>query len=724
MITTTLTRLSGKYYALLRNLWMRYFWTLPDNLWALKVTLCIAIMLIPFSLVGHPFVGCTLALGSVGASLAETDDHPKGRLRSISFTVLSFALMSLGVEVLTPHPLLFAIGIATGTFALALAGGMGPRYNGVTFGALLVAIYAMLGTGFAPWYYQPVLLPLGALLYGILSWWLLHMRPYRLLKEQLAGAYKHLADYLELKATLFPCPAGAQKSIRTRLAEKNITVAQGIEGAKNVLYACLEAMQNKSLEPLNPHYRQWILLQQLHERAASSHQNYEVLTRRCQNKLLLEGFGRLLNELAKAMRTYADTIFTGNAFVVPGSLKWTVEVVEKQLAQSTNDPEYTALELLFNNVSRMVVRLEQAAHNTVGTNIPIQEIPFQSPPAMLRLKNLLHFNHPRCRHALRLSLSLTLAYVLVQLFNIPKGAWMLLTVLFVCQQGYVATRQRFVQRIMGTVAGVVLGTALTYLVPTTQGQMALLLVSVFTFFYWVRKRYSIAVAFVTIFVIAVFNLQTGTGVAVMEYRMLCTWLGAVMAFMAVRFVLPDWQYRHLPQLVAMATRKTNRYLRTIIDTDVRGQVYYHNRRAAHKADSELTHAWKCMLMEPHTTRFMLRKAYALTYLHHTLISYISALGVHGYNKPLTPHEQALCHEVSRIIEAVHNQCVAGTPEQGRKLSYADAKQWLQRTMSASITSKNQHAVIIFNIAQTAVELLRETENNFVASPATRPQHKA
>ena len=143
----------------LQYLWLQYLWTRPDNLWAFKVATSIALMVIPSTLVGEPFVGCTLALGSVGAALAESNDHPRGRLRSLIVTIVSFLIVSLSVELLNDYPILFALGLALTTFSLVILGGLGSRYQGITFGALLVSIYAMLGVGIKEWYYQPSLLP-------------------------------------------------------------------------------------------------------------------------------------------------------------------------------------------------------------------------------------------------------------------------------------------------------------------------------------------------------------------------------------------------------------------------------------------------------------------------------------------------------------------------------------------------------------------------------------
>ncbi len=696
----------------LQYLWLQYLWTRPDNLWAFKVATSIALMVIPSTLVGEPFVGCTLALGSVGAALAESNDHPRGRLRSLIVTIVSFLIVSLSVELLNDYPILFALGLALTTFSLVILGGLGSRYQGITFGALLVSIYAMLGVGIKEWYYQPILLPLGGLMYGSISLLFLSLRPYRLVKEQLAMAFFKLADYMELKASLFPCDREQHKRIRTTLAEKNVAIGSGIDATKAVIYACLGMLEGHDLSELTPLYNRWLLLQQLHERAASSHQRYDVLSKRCNNPLLIKGMGQLLYELSKAIRLYAKTILMGNKFKLPEGLQWTREMVGEQLKQSTHDPEYAALNMLYNNLSRLSYLLA-AADEDVNTRIPVEQLQYRSASFKVRLRVLLSPKHTLFRHAVRLTLCLVIGYALMVAFAIPKGTWIPLTALFVCQRSYVATRQRLTQRIIGTVSGVVLGVIFAQLLPTQAGQIVLLLVSIFTFFYWVRKRYAYAVVFVTIFVIAAFNLQTGTGVEVMGYRLLCTFIGALLAYLSVRYLWPDWQYRHLPQLMAEAMTKNLRYFHTIYSNDARGPVYYHNRRTAHQADNAIAIARQGMAVEPRDKRFMLRKAFALTYRNHALLSYISALGAHHYNRPLTSEEIIICQRIEHIIDQVRcNFDNLQMPSHCALLNSKEAKEWCTE-LKAKQDFGNYNIVILYNIARVASELLAESENKKV-----------
>lgn len=68
------------------------------------------------------------------------------------------------------RPWLFAAGLTVSTIGFILLGGLGQRYATIAFGALLIAIYTMLGvTLYSHWYLQPLFLLAGAVWYNLLT---------------------------------------------------------------------------------------------------------------------------------------------------------------------------------------------------------------------------------------------------------------------------------------------------------------------------------------------------------------------------------------------------------------------------------------------------------------------------------------------------------------------------------------------------------------------------
>ena len=693
-----------------KKIWIDVFWKHPPHLWALKVTGSIAFLLIIAEIMfDNTFIATTLALGVVAMALGETDVHPRGRLKSSGIALLLFLLSSSIVGLLIPYPIVFGIVLGVMVFSLTLLAGINSRLQGITFGTMLIIIYTMLGAATSgQWWYQPVLYIIGASIYSTVSILLLYFRPLRLLREQLSRGFTYLARYINIKAGLFPSKPQEQESLRNQLAQQSIQLAQQIEVCKKDLYSYSAESDAKMRAVVDVYYRKWFLLQELQERATSSHEQYDILSGQVKNPDLIEGFGQLMRQIAQAMHLFAESLLSIEPYKHPISLTWTVTALNNMLLaeKETNEAHYSTLSLLMNNLSG----LEQSLRNEEKAERQIEVSDFNSRrPERQPLSAILTPRHPRFRFAVRLTLALLLGYGFMNLFHIEKGAWILLTSLIVCQQTYSATRQRLFHRIFGTLLGVVLGVSLAHLLPTLPGQMLLLLGSIYAFFFWLKKNYTIAAIFITIFVLAAFNLLAGQGVAVMVPRIIDTLIGGFLAFFVVRFIWPDWQYKQLPLLLFTAVAKNKRYFQSVYDTSITETQYSHNRRTAHNADNALTSAWKDMRREPKSKRHYQQKAFRLTDLNHALLSYISAFGVHNrkIKHPLREDELRFCCYVSQILQFVSETMSQDVDDVAFSEHIAQANEWEEEIARIKSDTDNQRIALIHNIARVSRELLVE-----------------
>ena len=693
-----------------KMIWIDVFWKNPSHLWALKVSVSIAFLLIPAELLfDNSFIATTLALGVVAMALGETDVHPRGRLKSSGIMLLLFLLTSSIVGLLTPFPVLFGIVLGAMIFSLTLLAGISSRLQGATFGTMLIITYTMLGTGTSEhWFHQPILYVVGAFIYSTVSILLLYFRPLRLLRGELSNGFTYLAEYIDIKSQLFPSKPQEQESLRNQLAQQNIRLAQQIETCKRDLYSYSAESDEKMRPVVDMYYRKWFLLQEMQERATSSHEQYDILSGQVKNRDLIEGFGQLMRQIARAMHLFAESLLTNEPYKHPISLMWTVSALKNMLhvEKEENESHYSTLSLLMNNLSG----LEQSLRDEEKTDRQIEVSDFHSRhPERQPLSAILTPRHPRFRFAVRLTLCLVLGYTVMHLFHIEKGAWILLTSLIVVQQTYSATRQRLFHRIFGTLLGVILGVGLAQLLPTLPGQVLLLLGTIYAFFYWLKRNYTIAAIFITIYVLAAFNLLAGEGVAVMVPRIIDTLIGGLLAYLVVRFIWPDWQYKHLPVLLHTAVAKNKRYFQSIYDTSLTETQYLHNRRSAHNADNALTSAWKDMRLEPKSKRRYQQKALRLTDLNHALLSYISAFAVHNrkIKHPLGEDELRFCTYVNKILKFVEEMMSLHVDDTTYEKRMNQANEWEEEIARIKSDTDNQRYALIHNIARVSRELLGE-----------------
>lgn len=689
----------------LHSIWMNYFWKHPNRLMGLKVSLSVSIILIPFIFMGLAYWGGIMALGVLAASIAETDDHPKGRAKSLSITLISFAIATSSVEILHPFPLFFAIGLWVSSFAFILLGGMGERYRGVTFGTLLVAVYAMLGSNYhTSWYFQPILLTAGALCYGAVSLLLLRSKPWRPLQEQLSVGFKHLAQYVEIKSQFFPSEESEQDNQRNRLAQKNTELVQSIDSIHTVLKNYAYAT-NANDADFGKYYRCFLLLQQLHERAASTHQSYDVLSDKTENQEIIHGVGQLLRELSRAINLFAESLLTEKEFRPPLSLHWTIAALQSIMDAHKSESEYLALSLLFKNLKEMVAILDRITVADTTTQVAMD---YEEASPKKRFRALWSLRHPRFRYALRLSLCFLAGYALIYFLKWEKGEWIILTSLFVMQQNYINTRQRLMERIAGTVVGVVVGIVLIQLMPTLGGDILIVLGSIYMFFYYVKKDYAKAVVFVTTSVIALFNIQANQGFNIIVPRLVDTVIGAMLAFLSVRFILPDWQYKNLPHLLANAIRKNKEYFQAIYTHTFSAAEYAEIRQQAHQADTALTHAWRSIRVEPSAQKTDEKQAFRLTYLNHALLSYLSAFGAHYRDKKVENHYLPTCEEIhAKLNQAQAYLQNAHADNEQIRTEVSDIDKDILMKENESCPTKT--TLLLSNIEHLAEELLSETD---------------
>ncbi|QZE13619.1 FUSC family protein [Halosquirtibacter laminarini] len=687
------------------------FWLYPDRLLALKVTLAMVFIALPFILIGKSFVGVTLSLGVIAGALAETDDHPKGRITSLGITIVCFFIATASVELLRPYPVFFAIGMVSSTIIFIIIGGIDERFRGITFGAILIGIYAMLGSSLSSsWYLQPVLLCTGALTYGLISWLLLLIHPYRLLEEQLSRGYMALSKYMQMKSSLFP---GEEINIEKKmnsLAQQNILVVIALERCKNVLQSYTNSIDNK--EKLKPYLHRFVLLQTLHERATATHEQYTTLINEPNNGPLLQGIGQMLHLLSKACRNMSKSLLSGDAYHHPSSLEWVIGVLKDQRRKHPQFHDHP-LSLLIHSLIQSHLALKNIEYNKdiiVLPNFYKKHVDVKQ-----KIRSQLNFRNARLRYAIRLSSCFLLGYILTTVFHIQKGEWIILTSLFVCQPSYSETKQRLFQRIFGTLSGVVTGVIISQLMPTLPGQILTLLVANFAFFLWLKRRYSRSVIFITIFVISAFNLISGMGVEMMGARILDTLIGATLAILSVRFLWPDWQKDKLPILLSTALRRNNLYYKAILKAyhmcELNETSYAKARQRAHIADNSLTQAWQGMKLEPKSSKRKQEAAFHLTYLNHALISYLSAFGSHRHTPTHFSEQESWAY--LRIGEEL-DKISRINLDQVDEIPVIEFKSFLDELTTAIEVcekgSKRQKLVILYNIAEVLYQILFVIQN--------------
>ncbi|QEM80264.2 TIGR01666 family membrane protein [Halomonas binhaiensis] len=624
---------------------LRRLWTLSSFTYSLRVFLALGSVMALCWQLGDMSKLTPLFLGIIASALAETDDSWKGRLQALLVTLICFTVAALAVELTFSHPWWFVVGLAVSTFGMTMLGAVNQRYATIATATLILAIYTMIsieqrgGVSMGELWHEPLLLVLGAAWYGVISvvWCVFFSR--HPIKLSIAKVFRELGVYLQLKATLFEPLRGMDvEGQRLALAQQNRRVVEALNQAKEMIFRRLEHQNGRA--KLNRYLRLYFIAQDIHERASSSHTPYGELAETFFHHDILFRVQRLLNQQGQACKALSKALLLNRPFDHSQSAQALEDLhasLDHLRAQQRSEwlGLLRSLNALADNLATLEARLASAYNPDALAEDEDNSLYDRSPNGWRDIAERIHqhltLSSPIFRHALRLSVTLTVGYGVLHWIHPTQGYWILLTSVFVCRPNFGATQRFLRQRIQGTILGLVAGWALITLFPAESMQALIAVVAGVAFFATRARRYTLATAFITLMVLCCFN-QVGDGFGLIWPRLFDTLIGAAIAGLAVMLVLPDWQGRNLHQQAAFTLTNSAAYLREIVAQYAQGKrddlAYRLARRNAHNADAALAALLGNILQEPGHFRRDVDIGLRFLVHSHTLLNYLSALGAH------------------------------------------------------------------------------------------------
>lgn len=590
-----------------------------------------------------------VTLGAIATALTDFDDRLSIRLRNLFYVCILFFGVSSILAFLHPYTFIFILYLSVSSAVLILLGALGQRYATISFGTILLSIYTMFGFGeYETWYAQPSYFVLGTLWYGLSAVLFYLVKPTQAVQDNLAQCFEQLADLLEAKALLFdPDNTYNVEGLLYALSLQNSQVVQSLNSSKATLLTRLKASRanKKTMYGLNLYF----LAQDIHEQATSNYLHYEKIHQNFSRTDLIYRIQKNIRLQAQHCQLLAVAILENEKFEIPNTSATLLESLKAStrewIATNPTNLEVKNLLLVLKNLytvqeqfehlsieqgnyqQHYVEKLSQHPDNQNLLDDDIQEVE----DLWLKLKQHLSPESALFRHAVRIGFVFAVGSLISLLPFAKNGYWILLTSLFVCQVSYFATKSRLRLRTLGTVLGVLLGIPVLYFVPSIEGQLFLTIIFGVAFFYLRSKKYAMATLVATLMVLLIFNLK-GLGFAIILPRIIDTLIGCGLAWFAVSFIWPDWNFRNISKTIQKSSHASLVYLTAIIEQYKYGKnnsmAYRMARRAAHNAHIELSSMISSLSTEPNPNPTLIHHAFRYLVYSHSQLSYISALGSH------------------------------------------------------------------------------------------------
>lgn len=620
-----------------------------------------------------------LILGIIAGGLVDLDNGLTGKLQNLFYTLLAFTVSSLSVQLTFEHFIAQSFAFTTLAFVFTFLGAVGTRFRTISFGTLAVAVYTTLTYHpNAPFYLNTLLILLGTLLYSGMALLTHLLFPNRPVQEKVAQAYEQLAAYLNAKAELFdPDEAAYLNHHPLRLAMKNNKV---IASFNQVRAALFYRMHGQHRHPLTAKMlRDYFIAQDIHERTSSSHVEYDVFAKQMQHSDLIFRINRLLRLHAQEAERFSKNVRHNQTYTQnPKLTRATQGVALSWQHYQQNRSESGSIEPY--RIQRLIDNISRVSHQFTHLSSPSSEkMDFTSDKTRLQspekidyksisgsLKNHFTLQSSIFRHAVRMSLIVLTCCALIHLisqFNLENkdlslGFWILLTAVFVCQPNYSATKTRLKHRIIGTVGGVLLGSALPLIALDLSHKLAIASLATILFFYFRSNKHSYATFFITIQALMSFAIM---GIDVTDFfwsRIFDTLIGTSIAGLATYYLWADWKYTSLEKNTQQAVQANAAYLNAIIDEFKNGitdNVRYRIARLnSHDKAAALSSVLSDMSGEADKHGQRLQDGLTLLKLNYTLNSYISALGAFRDKIDNNPFMTQFYPIAQQIADLLHN----------------------------------------------------------------------
>jgi len=214
--------------------------------------------------------------------------------------------------------------------------------------------------------------------------------------------------------------------------------------------------------------------------------------------------------------------------------------------------------------------------------------------------------------------------------------WVLLTIAFILKPAFSLTKQRNIQRIIGTFVGGAIGVIILTLTHDKTIHFVFLVLFMLGTYSFMRIKYLVMVICITPYILILFSFLGGEYKSVIEERLLDTTIGCVIAFSASYFLFPSWEAGQLKKDMQGIVRANANYLQKIVEAlsgyKINMLDYKLARKDVYLNSANLSATFQRMLSEPKSKQGAEKDIHQFVVLNHILFSNTANLSAAVFSK--------------------------------------------------------------------------------------------
>ena len=305
-----------------------------------------------------------------------------------------------------------------------------------------------------------------------------------------------------------------------------------------------------------------------------------------------------------------------------------------------------------NNIARMMYR-SSTESPTVESGSTYRFITPQEYTLKTLTRNF-NYGSPIFKHSLRIAVTAVAGFYIGDLLTIQNPYWIVLTIVVIMRPNYGLTKQRSRDRVIGTLLGGFIAAGIILLTTNALFFVVAGALSMILSFSFIQQNARVAAVFITLTIVFLFGLSEPNAFEVIEFRVLDTIIGALLAITANLTLFPAWEYQNLQSSICESIDANRKYLEEVRRLyNEKGDVpveYRLSRKRAFNAMGNLNGAFQRMTQEPKSVQKNFIKLYEIVVLQHAFLSHTAALGTFIRTHQTTEASDQFNKYVNGIIE--------------------------------------------------------------------------
>lgn len=640
----------------------------------IRITVGLTLPAIIGTYLNHENIGITFSLGASCVIMVDNAGpvvHRKNAMLVCNVVIFISSLLTGLVVGATWATGLLITGFC---FGFSMIGVYGTRAGSIGLAALFVMVLnlTLKAEGLAI-VWNAVYILCGGLWYMLLSLSLYGFRPYKVTQQALGDCIQTTSDYF-LWRTEFYSKNPNYDQIYSNLLDKQVEVHE----KQNLVRELLFKSRNMVKESTNTGRVLLLIfldIIDLFERVMSSHQDYKQLHLYFDKTEILEKFRSLLllicedlNETGIAVKSGKPSGMNAKLAQSLGQLKKDFDAFRDQERNASNVEGFIGLRNVLNGLEDIVSRLQTIQqYSTYDLRINKKQnrevnfdkfVTHQDIDAKVLLDNF-NWKSNTFRHALRVAIATAVGFIISEFFPFGHGYWILLTIILIMKPAYSITKKRNTDRLLGTIAGAGIGVFILYFIKDRHIVFAVMILLMIVGYSFMRTRYLVFVTFMTPYILILFYMLNPNHFrSVISDRILDTFIGSAIAWLANVLLAPAWAYKQFSENLRKTLEANRNYFRDVASAfagmDVGVTQYKLSRKEAYVALANISDALNQMLAEPKRKQKNATELHQLVVLNYMMASHTATLASISRDRSPIPANPSYKQVIEAVVSNLNN----------------------------------------------------------------------